>query len=404
MKNFDMLLRQALMEANLLQFDSVLCVANVKEPDFSSRYIRSRMRLLSDPIKWMKQRSAPIWKKTLQAVACVLLVCSLTLGTLMAVSPTARATVLSWLREIIGSSITYSSSSNWTKSETLPSNWRITWMPENWELQDVSDFGWKYHEIDGKGSLLFTCVAPGDSELSTNVSSESDPDEIQKSIQVQGQPADYYMSENNRVLLWENEAGHLMMLRGTHIDERDFLQIAESVTFYEGPNIAYEMGWVPTNYAPMYRDELIGAAQEVWTDNQKDILWQYASDGICSFATPSGIPEDVTIHDMTGWLWNAEEPAQNSTDREFTDANGDVVGEGSTYIGDGFTIVVTGSPDEDEIATLVWTDSETNTTFFLEGALSREELLRMANSVHGKEPEPKEPSHNMMITSGTAGN
>ena len=56
MRQFDALLRQGLMDANLAQYESVLERADTREPDFSPRYRRERMRLLADPWRWEKRQ------------------------------------------------------------------------------------------------------------------------------------------------------------------------------------------------------------------------------------------------------------------------------------------------------------------------------------------------------------
>lgn len=50
MSNFESTLRQALMDANLLQFEAVLNGADAMEPDFSPKYCRERMRMLTIPL------------------------------------------------------------------------------------------------------------------------------------------------------------------------------------------------------------------------------------------------------------------------------------------------------------------------------------------------------------------
>ena len=55
MTQFDMLLRRALMDANLAQYERALQSAEVKKPGFSPRYLRERMRLLADPQGWGRQ-------------------------------------------------------------------------------------------------------------------------------------------------------------------------------------------------------------------------------------------------------------------------------------------------------------------------------------------------------------
>lgn len=56
MRQFDALLRQGLMEANLAQYENVLERADDREADFSPKYRRERMRLLADPWGWEKRQ------------------------------------------------------------------------------------------------------------------------------------------------------------------------------------------------------------------------------------------------------------------------------------------------------------------------------------------------------------
>lgn len=57
MTQFDILLRQALMDANLAQYRRALQSVEAKEPDFSPVYLRERMRVLADPQGWARRRS-----------------------------------------------------------------------------------------------------------------------------------------------------------------------------------------------------------------------------------------------------------------------------------------------------------------------------------------------------------
>ena len=82
MTQFDMLLRRALMDANLAQYQRTLQNAEAKEPDFSPGYLRERMRLLADPQDWGARRQArPGGRRTrlnwrLIAIAAALLLLS----------------------------------------------------------------------------------------------------------------------------------------------------------------------------------------------------------------------------------------------------------------------------------------------------------------------------------------
>ena len=131
---FDALLRQALVEANWREWQPLWETA--AEPDFSSGYRRWRLRLLADPFGWMKKRLRPLWVKALRTAACLVLASAVVLGSLMAVSPTVRAAVLNWLREISGNKITYFSSEDNSLTADRTS-WRPTWLPEGWVVTDI---------------------------------------------------------------------------------------------------------------------------------------------------------------------------------------------------------------------------------------------------------------------------
>ena len=62
-------------------------------------YQRQIAAMLSDPLKWAQKRARPLWKNVAQKAAVILLVFSLSLGSLMAVSPTVRAAVVRWVTE-----------------------------------------------------------------------------------------------------------------------------------------------------------------------------------------------------------------------------------------------------------------------------------------------------------------
>lgn len=59
MTQFDMLLRRALMDANLAQYETVIRQVEAAEPDFSPRYLRERTRLLADPQGWGRRQTRP---------------------------------------------------------------------------------------------------------------------------------------------------------------------------------------------------------------------------------------------------------------------------------------------------------------------------------------------------------
>lgn len=153
---------------------------------------------------------------------------------------------------------------------------------------------WRYYEPGTGAWLWFAVYTPEAGEVATNVDGASDAGENHTTVTVQGYQADLFQSEGTILLTWQNEAGYLFMLRATDFgDTETLLSMAEGVVPYEGPGVAWEMGWVPEGYEPMYRDEGAGAVQQVWVRDGTTLTWQYVTDPICPFETPEGEPEEL---------------------------------------------------------------------------------------------------------------
>ncbi len=92
MTQFDILLRQGLMDANLEQYGRVLQSADSSEPDFSPRYLRERMRLLAAPQDWevRRTRPAPRRRRIPRGVAAAIAV-------LLLITAAAAVTVSLWV-------------------------------------------------------------------------------------------------------------------------------------------------------------------------------------------------------------------------------------------------------------------------------------------------------------------
>ena len=92
MTQFDILLRQGLMDANLEQYGRVLQSVEAKEPDFSPRYLRERMRILAAPQDWERRqtRPAPRRRRIPRGVAIAIAV-------LLLITAAAAAAVSLWV-------------------------------------------------------------------------------------------------------------------------------------------------------------------------------------------------------------------------------------------------------------------------------------------------------------------
>lgn len=402
----EQMLRRALMEANLERFRDVLERAD-RDWNWSPRYLRQRMRLLADPFGWAKRMARPVWKRAARTAACAALACLVTLGGLMAVSPTVRAAVLGWLHQVQEDLVTFVNPER-TAAEDAPGGWRLSEVPEGFVLTDLgpreSSGDWQYHDPESNARLWFAVYTPEAREVTTNVDGASDAGEGHTTVDVQGYEVDLFQSEGTILLTWQNEAGYLFLLRATDFDDTEaLLSMAEGVEPYEGPGVAWEMGWVPEGYEPMYRDEGAGAVQQVWVKDGTTLTWQYVTDPICPFETPEGEPEEIDLKGATGWYWAAEEEPEESDGPTITVNGEEVQAEGSSVTVGGIIISSGSSPSAEETGTLIWTDPETNTTFFLEGALDRFDLRDMATFMEETEPQLSSPTKRAQSITGTAG-
>lgn len=101
----DQLMQRVLLDAIKSDCEKENSVAPSFEP--SLRYQRSLAAMIADPLKWARERARPLWKKVLQKVAIVLIIFSLSLGSLMVVSPSIRAAVVNWVTEWYETHVTY---------------------------------------------------------------------------------------------------------------------------------------------------------------------------------------------------------------------------------------------------------------------------------------------------------
>lgn len=364
---FDALLRQALVEANWQEWQPLWETA--AEPDFSSGYRRWRLRLLADPFGWMKKRLRPLWVKTLRTAACLVLASAVVLGSLMAVSPTVRAAVLNWLREISGNKITYFSSEDNSLTADRTS-WRPTWLPEGWVVTDIysrsSRSWWGFKDSNGSGaSLTCACFAPSSADSMTTTIDTDDMDKAHTTVRIQEYTADLYEGENDILLVWEDQDGYLFWMSGWMIDQATIEQIANSMTYYQKDGTDYEVNWLPEGYELISQYESNGAAQNEWVKSGAELTLQYITDPLCPWEESSREYELVDVSGVQAKYW----PNLVSDEEAYLDSTEST--QFSFKIDYGI----------EKTAVLTWEDPETNTIFRLRGVLNKEDILHMAESI-----------------------
>lgn len=374
-------LREALLEANMRQYAASMEQAG--EPEFSPKYRRSCIRMLSGPNAWAKRFARPLWKKLLQTAACILLAFTLALGALMGVSPTVRAAVRNWFREITGETIVYQTEVH-GPPVAAAARYRLADLPEGWRVRrlqsDGYDSHWNYQ--NGKAWLDFRCIGPSPAEEisgpgASQVILHTQEDTLQMSretISFRGCSADYYADGDSVLLTWEDKEGLLFWLRGSGVSKDELLALAENIQLYQGRCWTLCASWLPEGYQRVAAmDSAMGdSGRAEWRQEQHVITCLYS--GAAPLRLPEGEPESMEIKGAEAQLWSTRE---NSPVTIVVDQGGT-----SVTIGGGTVVSAGGSGGEQsEKITMQWRDKATGIEICLSGAVEREELIAVAEGL-----------------------
>lgn len=145
----DRMMRHVLLDS--LRIDKAL-EKEEADPFVPSRKHKRQMRdMLNDPIKWLRNKTKPVWKATVQKIAVILLIALLSFGSMMAVSPTVRAAVIRWVTEWYETHIVYRFSGE-SNSEKIP-EYKIAAIPQAFvetdRIEDTSSASVFYEDYNG---------------------------------------------------------------------------------------------------------------------------------------------------------------------------------------------------------------------------------------------------------------
>lgn len=225
--NQDPLIRQALLDAALADFHQI---APAEPLAFSLKYLTWEKKFLRNPAAFAQRALRPLWKTALRSAACFLLVVSLSFGTLMAVSPQARAWVASWFVKSYSDHVEYHFAGDYTPITENLQNWTPTYLPEGYKQTDYIDLVnviiILYNNDDPTMEIEFSY------QLMSNVGERLDNERHTPSpVSIHGMQGEFWEATDGsqNFLVWfdeENKHAFLLMSR----QPRDVLiQIAESI-------------------------------------------------------------------------------------------------------------------------------------------------------------------------------
>lgn len=225
----EILVRNVLLDALAADWDVALNMA--AETPLSRRQRRRMAAMTADPWGYLRRFSRPMWKKIAQTAAAVLLAASVTLGGLLAASPTVRAAVARWFAEVYESQILYRFSGE-TTADALP-HYTIAALPEGYVLTDeVVEFpGYEkttYQTVDGQ-TIHLTCSKM---QQGSAVSIDTDDMDV-RDVTVSGHRGQVYISlkeETSNGIIWMDDTRAICFTVDGFFTENELLHMAESVS------------------------------------------------------------------------------------------------------------------------------------------------------------------------------
>lgn len=202
------------------------------EPFPTSPEFEAKMEnMMADPdgyVKKYRRAARPLWRKVLTTAAVVLLVLSVSLASVMAVSPTARAwverVVVEWLEEYVG----FSFQGVDNQSEK---NWRLTWLPDGFEQvsEDYGpDFGYVVYASTDGGELFFDYKLTVDGNQ-YNVDIENKEYQL---VKINGKSAYLFIANKEgflNSLIWSSKDDSVVFQLMGNVGEKDLICMAENI-------------------------------------------------------------------------------------------------------------------------------------------------------------------------------
>ena len=197
--------------------------------DYSPHYKNWEHKLLLNPLGFIKKKSRTAFRRALNIAAAVFITITVIFGALMAASPSVRAAVINWFREIFPTHDAYQFTQ--AHSEQLLDNWRPTHLPEGYietscvdlTTQMIVNFS---NESDGKITLNYSFINEGNPVYVNNENMEV------TEIKVRNYVAHVYKSQDDskkNMVVCIDEDAEIVFIITSHESCEVLVGIAESL-------------------------------------------------------------------------------------------------------------------------------------------------------------------------------
>ena len=244
------------------------------------------------------------------------------------------------------------------------------WLPEGYTFSYSSDPLLGQHgnaatrteyRKDTQSFFLITCTRPTSGSFDLAV--KADPTEVLQEVTVQGYRADLYLGSGFNTVVWEDENGMLFIVESLHVDRETLLRVAENLTVSASQGTGYQLTAVPEGYTLRAQQSSADQGAFRYGSGYKRLSFQYASSA--AWEISDGRKEAVTVNGSQGAFYPDATSVETVGERE--EAHNGV--QAVTPVEGAVTRPV-----------LIWTN-EAGVTFRLPGDFSKNELVRMAESV-----------------------
>ena len=215
--------------------------------EFSPRFQRKMRRLIGEV-------KHPYLHRALKSAACVLLVFLIGFASVLTFSVEARAAFVSWVKEIYEDSIVYRFYGDREESASL--NYRVTWVPEGFELveghKSIVTRGEYYEKGDNileAFSVYWSLNEDGDQSM---IVTHGEYDH--SFLDINGHKAELYddiSEDESDIIIWFDEEKSMdFHINYLNISLEDAIKIAESIVPVEEEKVYldYHVTWVPEGY------------------------------------------------------------------------------------------------------------------------------------------------------------
>ena len=225
----DYILRDIFLDAAAEEYAAEL--ASVEQVVTSLKFQKQIEKLLKKLSRGNKERKKPLWKQCIQSAAVFLLVCSITIGTVMIASPTVRAAVIEWVIEWYDTHIVYRFFGE-PGLEAVP-KYDITELPSGYttpgEEQELID-GWAITYENDIGDVIYFKYSRAESGSALMIVTE-DTEPLE--VKVSGHIGQIYLSEDlmeSNAIIWYDEREKIQFMIDGFIGQEDLLRMANSVS------------------------------------------------------------------------------------------------------------------------------------------------------------------------------